>query len=368
MSLGWLGLVLAAPMLVLTLPAGALADRFSRRRLMYTTQFAAAICAAGLAVLSHRGGAWPHWLAAMYSVLALGSAVAALGRPARVALMPQLVPAAHFPNAAMWNATFFESASVIGPAVGGVVCAWNIALAYAAAAVAMCSCAVLIFLLPEPAREPSASRRSGLHDLVIGVQFVWESKLLLGALTLDLFAVLLGGSVFLLPVFATDYLRVGPTGFGMLSAATSLGAITAAMIQAHLPPARRAGRAMLLAVAGFGGATIVFGLSRNFGLSFLMLVLCGAFDNVSVVVRHTLVQLLTPDSMRGRVSAVNQMFIGSSNELGGLESGLTAAWFGATASVVGGGIGTILVVIFVAAFFTKVRQLGALADVKPATA
>jgi MFS family permease len=366
MSLGWLGLALAIPMLLLTLPAGQLADIFSRRRLMFCTQFAAAVFAAGLAALSYAGHHRPHSLAAMYGLLAMGSAAAALGRPARASLMPQLVPTADFPNAVTWNATIFETASVIGPAVGGFICARNIALAYALASAAMFTCGVLIFMLPEPPpRDPSTKPRGGWHDLVIGVRFVWRSKLMLGALTLDLFAVLLGGSVFLLPVFAEKYLHVGAMGFGILSAAPSIGAISAAMIQAHLPPAKRAGRAMLLAVAGFGVATIIFGLSRNFVLSFVMLVLTGAFDNISVVVRHTLVQLLTPDAMRGRVSAVNQMFIGSSNELGGLESGLTAAAWGATASVVGGGIGTIVVVILVAILFTRVRQLGSLADIKP---
>jgi MFS family permease len=366
MSLGWMGLALAIPMLLLTLPAGQMADIFSRRRLTFITMFAAAIFSAGLALLSQRGHGSEHSVHLMYALLACGSAAATLGRPAREALMPQLVPAADFPNAATWNSTIFESASVLGPTVGGFVCGRNIAAAYWIAAGSLLLCGVLMWILPEPTvRDRSSRPRAGLHDLAIGIRFVWQSKLLLGAMTLDLFAVLFGGSVFLLPVFAEKYLHVGALGFGLLSAAPSVGAISAALIQAHLPPARRAGRAMLLAVAAFGVATIIFGLSRNFVLSLGMLVLCGAFDNISVVVRHTLVQLLTPDSMRGRVSAVNQMFIGSSNELGGLESGLTAAYFGAITSVVGGGIGTIVVVILIAIFFTRVRQLGSLADIRP---
>jgi MFS family permease len=182
-----------------------------------------------------------------------------------------------------------------------------------------------------------------------------------------MFAVLLGGAVYLLPVFASDILHVGATGFGWLRAAPSVGAVTMAMFLAHRPPMRRAGRALLLAVAGFGAATIVFGLSRNFWLSFVMLILAGAFDNISVVVRHTLVQLLTPDAMRGRVSAVNQVFIGSSNELGGMESGLTAAWWGPVASVVVGGIGTIVTVLAVALFARDLRQLGRLDELSPDT-
>jgi MFS family permease len=184
-------------------------------------------------------------------------------------------------------------------------------------------------------------------------------------MSLDLFAVLLGGAVYLLPIFANDILHVGSTGFGWLRAAPAVGAMSMAMLVAHAPPMKHAGRNMVLAVAGFGAATLVFGLSHNYWLSLAMLFLTGAFDNISVVVRHTLVQLLTPDEMRGRVSAVNQVFIGSSNELGGLESGLTAAWWGATASVIVGGIGTLLVVGLIAFKWPSVRKLGRMDDLQP---
>jgi MFS family permease len=223
----------------------------------------------------------------------------------------------------------------------------------------------LVFLLP--VRRPIGHGTRNVptvSDLVAGVRFVWQSKLMLGAMTLDLFAVLLGGCTFLLPIFAKK-LGGGAFEFGVLRAAPSIGALVMAMVIAHTPPFRRAGRALLLAVAGFGAATIVFGLSTNFYLSFAMLLLTGVFDNVSVVIRHTLVQLLTPDAMRGRVSAVNQVFIGSSNEIGGLESGLTAAAFGPVTSVVIGGIGTILVVCGVAALWPQVRKLRTLNDVRP---
>ena len=192
------------------------------------------------------------------------------------------------------------------------------------------------------------------------MKFVFAHEFLLPALTLDLFAVLFGGATYLLPLFATDILKVGSFGFGLLRTAPSVGAVLMAIIIAHRPPMQHAGRAFLLAVVGFGAATIVFGLSNNFFLSMAMLFLTGAFDNISVVVRHTLVQMMTPDSMRGRVSAVNQVFIGSSNELGGMESGFTAKWFGLVPSVVLGGIGTIVVVTLIAIRWPKLRQIRSL--------
>jgi MFS family permease len=205
-----------------------------------------------------------------------------------------------------------------------------------------------------------------LHALGAGIRFVWRTKIILATITLDLFAVLLGGATFLLPAVVTDILHVGSVGFGLLRAAPAVGACLMAVLVAHRPPMKHAGRAMLWAVAGFGAATIVFGLSRNYWLSVAMLFLTGAFDNISVLVRHTLVQVLTPDEMRGRVSAVNNVFIGSSNELGGLESGVTAAIFGTVTSIVGGGIGTIVVVILTALIWPQVRRFGSLQDAKPA--
>jgi MFS family permease len=287
--------------------------------------------------------------------------------------MPQLVPHGVFANAVTWNSTIFEVASVMGPAIGGFICARSVTLAYGFTVLCWCCTIAAVFLLPDRgapasdvAHSGSARRMPRVTDLIAGVRFVWHSKLMLGAMTLDLFAVLLGGCTFLLPIFASDVLHVGATGFGWLRAAPSIGAIGMAMLIAHTPPFRRAGRALLVSVAGFGAATIVFGLSKNYAISFSMLVLAGAFDNVSVVIRHTLLQLLTPDPMRGRVSAVNQVFIGSSNELGGLESGLLAAWLGPVASVVIGGVGTILVVLGVGAIWPALRRLKSLTDLKPA--
>lgn len=365
-SLAWVGLALAVPMLLLTLPAGYLADHFSRRRIVVIAYLLCAVACLGMTYVSHFLSGWTHAVGAMYALLAIGDAGATLGRPSRTALLPQLVSPEVFPNAVTWNSSIFETATVLGPAVAGFICIQSISLSYAIATGCFVASAVTVWFLPEThvANSNSGGSSTGLADLLVGLKFVWNTKLMLGVMTLDLFAVLLGGATFLLPIFAKDILHVGPVGLSWLRAATSIGAISMAIIQAHRPPIKRAGRALLLAVAGFGVCTVVFGLSRNYWLSMAMLVLIGAMDNISVVVRHTIVQMLTPDTMRGRVSAVNQIFIGSSNEIGGMESGLTAEWFGAVKSVVGGGIGSIIVVAVVGVLFPQIRRLGSLKDIK----
>jgi MFS family permease len=250
---------------------------------------------------------------------------------------------------------------VIGPAVGGAV----IALTHSATpvfvfeGVALATCAAMVFLLHAThtvlQKEPMT-----LRSLIVGFEFVFSSKIILATITLDLFAVLLGGATSLLPVYAKDILRVGPEGLGILQAALPIGSFICSAFLAHSRPFERAGRTLLWAVAGFGVATIVFGLSRSFALSVAMLVVCGITDNVSVVVRHTLVQLLTPDEKRGRVSAVNSLFIGTSNELGGFESGIVAQYFGPVFSVVAGGIGTIVVAFLVGARWPQLKRYGRL--------
>ncbi len=229
---------------------------------------------------------------------------------------------------------------------------------------------LLARLLRIPARAAPRAvvpipRRATLASLLAGVRFVWRTRIILATISLDLFAVLLGGAVFLIPAYAKEILHVGPVGFGWLRAAPAIGAFVMAIVLAHLPPMKRAGANMLWAVAGFGAATIVFGLSHSFALSFLMLAATGGFDNISVVVRHTLVQMLPPENMRGRVSAVNNIFIGASNEIGGLESGLTGWLLGPMVSVVAGGVGTLIVVALVALLAPQVRQFGSLADARP---
>ena len=251
-----------------------------------------------------------------------------------------------------------------GPALGGLV----IALAGGATTcyVLNASCSAVVIGLTASLRLRAALRDSqpvSLRSLLAGLRFVFRTDLILATITLDLLAVFLGGATALLPIYARDILRIGPSGLGWLRTAPSIGSFLMALVLAHRPPMRQAGKSLLWAVAGFGIATIVFGLSRNPYLSFAMLLLTGALDNISVVVRQTLVQLLTPDEMRGRVSAINAIFIASSNELGPFESGLAARLFGTVGSVVGGGIGTVLVVLCVAAIWPNVSSLGSLQDV-----
>ncbi|MBC8120946.1 MAG: MFS transporter, partial [Gemmatimonadaceae bacterium] len=262
-----------------------------------------------------------------------------------------------------WNSSGFQVASMAGPAIGGLLIALQgeAALVYVVDALLILASFGCVAFIGGRQRQPSPEAPS-FKSLVAGISFVWRSKLILAALTLDMFAVLLGGATTLLPVFAKDILQVGPAEFGWLRAAPAIGAFVMAFALAHLPPLRQAGKTLLWAVAGFGVVTVVFGLSRWFWLSLLMLVLSGALDNISVVVRHTLVQLRTPDYMRGRVSAVNSVFIGSSNELGGFESGVAAALFGPVLAVVGGGIGTVAVVLAVAFTWPQIRALGLLEE------
>ena len=341
--IGCTGLAQFLPVLLLVLPAGQLVDHYDRKRLFQLAQAVMACASLGLAYLSYTSG--PVGL--MLACLVLSGVGRALSAPARVSLYPQLVPASALPNAVAWNSTGWQFASVSGPALAGLLLyfapSW---VAYAVAAAGAVACILMLFAVHPRASVARPLNRS-FASMVAGVRFVWSTKLLLSAITLDLFAVLLGGATALLPMFARDILGVGKLGLGFLRASPAVGALCMALVMAHRPPLRRPGVMLLFAVAGFGVATIGFGLSENFILSFAMLFLTGALDNISVVVRGTLMQMLTPDDMRGRVSSVNSLFISSSNELGVFESGATAHLFGPVASVVGGGIGTLGVVALV---------------------
>jgi MFS family permease len=370
--LGLAGLVQFLPVLLLALPAGQAADHHSRKRLFQLAQCTAALSSLGLAALSFWHGP-AEWV---FPCLLLAGVARAFSGPARSSLLPQVVPPEVLGNAVTWNSSGWQIANVAGPALGGAaiaVASQISSIGQATAAyipAALCSLACVVMLVPVRPRQ-AASRpplARSMASLLAGVCFVWRSDLLLAAISLDLFAVLLGGATALLPIYAEDILHVGPVGLGWLRAAPALGAVLTALALAHRPPLKRPGRALLLAVAGFGAATIVFGFSQNYLLSFAMLALTGAFDNVSVVVRGTLVQTLTPDEMRGRVSAVNSLFISSSNELGAFESGATAALFGPVASVVGGGVGTILVVLLAAARWPRLVRLGPLHTLLPVDA
>lgn len=373
LSLGLVGLVQVVPVILLALPAGHAADRYSRKGIVLLTQVGLSAAALGLAITSALRGP----VSLMYAWLALAGVAMAFANPARWAILPQLVPIKDFANAVTWRTSIWQISSVFGPALGGAVLAICLKLPAGSASWARGPAPVYLFdaglgilvismlagMRTSP-REMVPTEPMTVRSLLAGVRFVLEQKLILATITLDMFAVLLGGATALLPIFAEDILRVGPVGFGWLRAAPSLGAVAMAMALAHRPPLRRAGQALLLSVAGFGAATIGFGLSKDKTLSFLMLAAAGALDNVSMVVRGTLVQVLTPDSMRGRVSAVNSVFIGMSNELGAFESGVTARWLGPIRSVVAGGLGCILVVLGVGAAWPQVWRLGSLSDLK----
>lgn len=360
-AIGLVGLAQFLPVLLLALPAGQVADHFSRVRVFQAALLAAELASLGLAALSF----WQGPIPLVYLCLVLVGCARAFSAPARQSLLPLVIPPEALSNAVTWNSSGWQIANVAGPALGGLLI-WLTELfpAYQAAPVYMLAAACSLvtvglanFIRPRATNWPR--RPHSLAALLEGVRFVWRTEALLAAITLDLFAVLLGGATALLPIYARDILQVGAFGYGCLRAAPAVGAMVTALLLAHRPPLRRPGRALLLAVAGFGAATIVFGFSDIFLLSFAMLVLTGAFDNVSVVVRGTLMQTLTPDEMRGRVAAVNIVFISSSNELGAFESGTTAAWFGPVASVVGGGIGTIVVVLLAQWRWPRLWRLGA---------
>jgi MFS family permease len=365
LSLGWIGLAQALPFILLAIPGGQIADRYNRRNVVMGSLAVNAAVSTGLmaAALGDVPVAW------LYLLLFVGAISQSIGSPSRAALLPQIVPGEIFANAITWNSTIFHIASMVGPAIGGLILGKSVNAPAAFALVVACRLVSLVAITGVRGRPPGRDGQTiSLESLVAGVRFVWRTKLILATITLDLFAVLFGGATYLLPAIAKDVLGVGPAGLGYLRSAEAVGAVTMAMLIAHLPPMQRAGRTLLWAVSGFGAATLILGISQTFWLSLAMMVVIGALDNVSVVVRHTLVQMLTPDEMRGRVSAVNSVFIVASNDLGGLESGMTAWAFGLTASIVGGGIGTILVVVAAARIWPQILAIGSLAEIRPPTA
>ncbi len=368
MALGMVGLVQVLPMFLLTLPAGHAADVYDRRKLLMAATTLGVLTSCGLMYCSWQRA--PVWL--IYAFLFLSGVARAFQGPARSSLMPQLVPPEIFASAVSWLISGFELSAMLGPALGGLVIAFlgGATPAYAFGIFGSAFYFVMLATLTPRAyvaerqtQKPTQNKDDELEGwakVVAGFHYVWNTPLLLAGMTLDLFAVLLGGAVALLPVYARDILHVGPQGLGLLQAAPSLGAVLMAFVSAHLPPFKQAGKVLLWAVAGFGAATIVFGLSRSFGLSLFMLFLTGAFDNISVVIRHTLATILVPDEMRGRVAAVNGMFINASNELGRFESGSVAALTTPVFSVVSGGIGTLVVVVLVAWRSAELRRFGSL--------
>jgi MFS family permease len=354
-DLGLVGLSQFLPGILLFLVAGHTADRWPRQRILQTCYAAFSAISLVLLALTLRGlrSVWP-----VYGVLLLNGAIRAFNMPTGQAFMPQLVKASDFPNAVAWSSSILQAALVTGPMAGGLVygVAGTPVPVYGAAAASY----LLGLLLISRIRVQAPQRPRGVASpgaILEGLRFIWREKMILGAISLDLFAVLLGGAVALLPIYARDILHAGTTGLGILRAAPGCGAIAMAVLVAHRPLNRRAGMAMLACVFGFGLCTVVFGLSRNLALSLAALMLLGACDMVSVIIRHTVIQLGTPDAMRGRVSSVNMVFIGASNEVGQFESGITAEWFGTVPAVVLGGIGTLLVVIAWAWMFPALRRV-----------
>jgi MFS family permease len=362
MDLAWVGLAQFFPALLLSLVTGHAADRIERRRILMACHGAMAMLSVALLLLARAGGTHAHLLP-IYAVLVGVGVARAFQGPAGQSLLPSLVPVAHFANAVTWGSFLWQATMVIGPTLGGILYAtaggpglvYGLAAGWSLGAFVMLAAMKPIVRVARP--EP-VTRKS----LLAGVRYVRGNQIVLGAISLDLFAVLLGGATALLPVYARDILHLGPWALGTLRSAPAVGAALTGLALAARPIERRAGAKMLACVGIFGVATIVFGLSHSFALSLLALTLVGASDMVSVVVRSSLVQLATPDAMRGRVSAVNMVFIGASNELGEFESGLTAQWFGAVPSVVLGGVGTLLVVALWAWRFPRLGRVDRLQD------
>ena len=365
LALGMVGLSQFLPALLLSLPAGLAADRFERRSIL-TAGFGLQIVVSGLLLaISLAAGAKA---ALIFPVVALIGVGQAFTGPASQSLLPFLVPREDFPRAVAWNSSVFQVATIAGPAVGGLLYAFGPAVVYSTAA-GCYACSVFLLLRVKARLHVNTAAKPGLEGLLTGLRFVFSRPPILGAISLDLFAVLFGGATALLPIYARDLLHVGPWGLGLLRSAPAVGAGVMAIVLAQRPLARRAGARMFACVALFGVMTIVFGLSRSFFLSLAALAVLGAADMVSVVVRQTLVQVNTPDDKRGRVSAVNSIFIGASNQLGEFESGITAAWLGAVPAVVVGGVGTLAVVAAWALLFPSLRRadrLEALAAEPPA--
>jgi MFS family permease len=360
LDLGYVGLAQFLPGILLFPISGHASDRFERRHVLSACYAGYGVCFALLLALTQRAPT----VHSIYLVLILLGVVRSFASTASRSILPQLVPAEHFPNAVAWNASVFQAATILGPAFGGILYAGfhGPSAVYVIALVTAVAATVSSFRIKP---EVQARRREpmSLKTVFAGLHYIWSKKLILGAISLDLFAVLLGGAVALLPVYAREILHTGPWGLGLLRAAPGVGAAIMAVLLAHWPLRGRSGPTLLWAVAGFGVLTIVFGLSHSLVVSLIALLLLGASDMVSVIIRATLTQLATPDAMRGRVTAVDMIFIGTSNEFGQFESGVTAQWFGTVPAVVLGGIGTLVVIGLWAWLFPELRRAGELSNI-----
>jgi MFS family permease len=354
LDLGLIGLAQFLPGILLFLVSGHAADRFDRRRLLVACHCGFALCFGLLLLQSLRGG---HSVYPIYVVMVLVGVVRSFTGPVTRAILPQLVPDEHFPNAVAWAATVFQTATILGPALGGVVYAFFRGPVVVYAAAMASAIAAAGFTLRIQLREkPRPRDEMNLMTVLAGLKYIWRQKLVLGSISLDLFAVLLGGAVALLPVYAREILHTGPWGLGLLRCAPGIGAAAMAILLAHRPLRRKMGATLLWCVGAYGAFTILFGVSRSLLLSMLALSLVGASDMVSVIIRATFLQLGTPDEMRGRVNAVDMIFIGASNQVGQFESGVTAQWFGTVPAVLLGGVGAIVVTGLWAWLFPELRK------------
>src|SRR5579863_5855150 len=362
LDLGLVGLAQFLPGILLFLVSGHASDHFERRKVLSACYAGYALCSGLLLILATRSS---HTVLPIYLVLILLGIIRSFNGTASRSILPQLVPEEHFSNAVAWNATVFQAATIIGPSLGGILYALFHGPS-AVYAVAMLTAAGALLSMFRIKTRPQARRRepTTLKTVLAGLHFIWREKLILGAISLDLFAVLLGGAVALLPVYAREILHTGPWGLGLLRTAPGAGAAVMAVALAHWPLRGRSGKTLLWAVAGFGVFTIIFGLSHSLTLSLVALFLLGASDMISVIIRATLTQLATPDEMRGRVTAVDMIFIGTSNEFGQFESGVTAQWFGTVPAVVLGGVGTLVVIAVWAWLFPELRQAGELTAIR----
>jgi MFS family permease len=356
LDLGYVGLAQFLPAAGLALVGGHVADRFDRRRVMLVCYVAFAACAVFFFVRA-RGLIAPASVWPIYAALVFFGAARAFSSPATQALLPSIVPPERFSRAVAWSSSAWQVATVLGPSIGGALYAASNAPTVYGACTALYAASFALVAALRVRTGRLETREASLRTVLAGLGYVWQKKALLGSISLDLFAVLLGGAVALLPIFAKDVLNAGPVGLGLLRSAPGVGALLTAAVLTVRPIERNAGTRMLACVAIFGAATIVFGVSRSLPLSLLALFIVGASDMVSVVIRMTLVQVSTPSEMRGRVSAVNLVFIGASNELGEFESGFVAQWLhSAIASVVVGGIGTLVVVALWTWRFAELRR------------
>jgi MFS family permease len=352
-DLGLVGVIQFAPSLLLVLVTGVVADRFGRRLIMALAAFLEAICALALLILTIHGLAGPL---PIFAVLAVFGVARAFFGPASASLVANLVPADDFANAVAWNSSAWQTATIIGPVAGGLLYGVSAEAAYGTAVVFMLVSSLLVMSIPKPAQRTETDKPS-LDTLFAGFRYIWGEKIVLGAISLDLFAVLLSGAVALLPVYARDILELGPWGLGLLRAAPGIGAICVAIWLAGHPLRDHAGRIMFFFVAMFGVFTALFGISTIPWLSILALAMIGATDMVSVYVRETLIQLWTPDEVRGRVNAVNMVFVGASNELGEFRAGTMAALIGTVPAVVFGGVGAVAVAGLWAVLFPELRKV-----------